>query len=218
MPNEMTVQEAISMSVGFDTAAFVFETPPTFDSVEDERRYREQELALALRLFGDLGFGEEVAGHITVRRPQNPQHFWVNPFDVSLRRMKASDLIRVDHDGNISEGNRPVNKAALNKAAVCILCKVHKARLDALAAAHAHSLHGKAFSNPHCLLDPLTQGACQFYNHHDLYDDLGGVVTDREEARGSARRRCTPSNRTCSTDGCPSQRDRPRQPGITAGR
>jgi ribulose-5-phosphate 4-epimerase/fuculose-1-phosphate aldolase len=214
----MTVQEAISMSVGFDTAAFVFETPPTFDSVEDERRYRKQELALALRLFGNLGFGEEVAGHITVRGPQNPQHFWVNPFGVSLRRMKASDLIRVDHDGNISEGNRPVNKAALNKAAVCILCKVHKARLDALAAAHAHSLHGKAFSSLHRPLDPLTQDACQFYNDHGLNDGFGGVVTDREGARGSARRQCTPSNRTCSTDGCPSQRDRPRQPGISAGR
>src|SRR5271168_1822811 len=90
----MTVQEAISMSVGFDTAAFVFETSPTFDSVEDERGYRKQELALALRLFGNLGFGEEVAWHITVRGPQNPQHFWVNPFGVSLRRMKASDLIK----------------------------------------------------------------------------------------------------------------------------
>jgi ribulose-5-phosphate 4-epimerase/fuculose-1-phosphate aldolase len=221
VPNEMTVLEAISMSVGLDTAAFAFETPPTFDSVEDERRYRKQEPALALQLFGNLGFGEEVAGHITVRDPQNPQHFWVNPFGVSLRRMKASDLIRVDHDGNISEGNWSVNKAALNKAAVCILCKVHKARPDALAA-HGHSLHGKAFSSPHCTLDPLTQDACQFYNDHGLNDDFGGVVTDREGARGSARRRCTPrsspSNRTCSTDGCPSRRDRPRQPGITGGR
>jgi hypothetical protein len=68
----------------------------------------------------------------------------------------------------------------------------------------------------------MTTGVGQFYNDHGLYDDFGGVVTDREEARGSARRRCTPrsspSNRTCSTDGCPCQRDRPRQPGIAAGR
>ena len=70
---------------------------------------------------------------------------------------------------------------AVNKAALCIHCEVHTARPDALAGAPAHSLHGKAFSNLHRLLDPLTQDACQFYNDHGLYDDFGGVVTDREE-------------------------------------
>ena len=70
---------------------------------------------------------------------------------------------------------------ALDKAALCIHCEVHTARPNALAGAHAHSLHGKAFSNLHRLLDPLTQDACQFYNDHGLYDDFGGVVTDREE-------------------------------------
>jgi ribulose-5-phosphate 4-epimerase/fuculose-1-phosphate aldolase len=177
----MTVQEAISMSVGFDTAAFALETLPTLDSVEDERSYRKQELALPLRLFGKSGLGEEVAGHITVRDRQNPQHFWVNPFGLSLRKIKPSDLLRVGHDGNIIDGNRPVNKAALNKAALCIHCEVHKARPDALAGAHSHSLHGKTFSNLHRPLDPLTQDACQFSADHSRYDDLGGVVTDREE-------------------------------------
>lgn len=176
MPNDMTVEEAVSMSVGPGAAEFKFETPPTFDSVEDERRYRKQELALAFRLFGKLGFGEGVAGHITVRDPENPEHFWVNPFGMSFRRVKASDLIRVDHDGNIIEGSRPVNKAAF-----CIHSEVHKARPDALAAAHAHSLHGKAFSSLHRQLDPITQDACQFYNDHGLYDDFGGVATDQEE-------------------------------------
>ncbi|MDT5284155.1 MAG: hypothetical protein QOJ20_5350, partial [Mycobacterium sp.] len=42
MPNDMTVEEAVSMSVGPGAAEFKFETPPTFDSVEDERRYRKQ--------------------------------------------------------------------------------------------------------------------------------------------------------------------------------
>jgi ribulose-5-phosphate 4-epimerase/fuculose-1-phosphate aldolase len=70
---------------------------------------------------------------------------------------------------------------AVNKAALCIHCEVHTARPNALAGAHAHSLHGRAFSNLHRLLDPLTQDACHFNNDHRLYDDLGGVVTDREE-------------------------------------
>jgi ribulose-5-phosphate 4-epimerase/fuculose-1-phosphate aldolase len=176
VPNDMTVEEAVSMSVGPGAAEFKFETPPRFASVVDERRYRKQELAVAFRLFGKFGFGEGVAGHITVRDPENPEHFWVNPFGMSFRGVKASDLIRVDHDGNIIEGSRPVNKAAF-----CIHSEVHKARPDALAAAHAHSLHGKAFSSLHRQLDPITQDACQFYKDHGLYDDFGGVATDQEE-------------------------------------
>jgi ribulose-5-phosphate 4-epimerase/fuculose-1-phosphate aldolase len=182
VPNATTAQETMSMAVGSDTAAYAFETPPTFDSVEDERCYRKRELALALRLFGKLGFGEGVAGHITVRDPQHPQHLWVNPFGVSFHRIKASDLIRIDNHANIIEGNRPVNKAAL-----CIHSEVHNARPDALAVAHAHSLHGKAFSSLHRLLDPITQDACQFYNDHGLYDDFGGVATDREEGARIAK-------------------------------
>ncbi|GHB58002.1 hypothetical protein GCM10010377_56160 [Streptomyces viridiviolaceus] len=30
-------------------------------------------------------------------------------------------------------------------------------------------------------LDPITQDACQFYDDHGLYEEFGGVVTDREE-------------------------------------
>ena len=40
-----------------------------FDSVEDERRHGKEQLAGALRVFGRFGFGEGVAGHITVRDP-----------------------------------------------------------------------------------------------------------------------------------------------------
>jgi ribulose-5-phosphate 4-epimerase/fuculose-1-phosphate aldolase len=47
-----------------------------------------------------------------------------------------------------------------------------------VAAAHAHSVHGKAFSSLGRLLDPLTQDACAFYGDHTLHADFGGVVVD----------------------------------------
>ena len=61
--------------------------PPTFATVEDERLHRKQKLAGALRIFGRVGFGEGVAGHITVRDPEFPDHFWVNPFGMSFRHI-----------------------------------------------------------------------------------------------------------------------------------
>ncbi|MGA1643319.1 MAG: class II aldolase/adducin family protein, partial [Ilumatobacteraceae bacterium] len=62
---------------------------PTFDTVDEERTYRKQRLAGALRIFGRLGFGEGVAGHITVRDPELTDHFWVNPFGLSFRHMRV---------------------------------------------------------------------------------------------------------------------------------
>jgi ribulose-5-phosphate 4-epimerase/fuculose-1-phosphate aldolase len=49
-------------------------------TIAEERLHRKQALAAAFRLFGKFGFDEGVAGHITARDPERPDHFWVNPF------------------------------------------------------------------------------------------------------------------------------------------
>jgi ribulose-5-phosphate 4-epimerase/fuculose-1-phosphate aldolase len=176
MSIDTSMAEELTMSVGPNGEKLHLPMPPSFDTVEEERLHRKQELALAFRLFGKLGFGEGVAGHITARDPEFPDHFWVNPAGMSFKKIKASDLILCDHDGNVVEGTRPVNKAAF-----CIHSEVHRARPDVVAAAHTHSVHGKAFSTLHRRLDPITQDACQFYNDHGLYEEFGGVVTGSEE-------------------------------------
>ena len=71
----------------------------------------------------------------------------------------------------------------MNTAAFAIHSQVHAARPDVVAAAHAHSLHGKAWSSLGRLLDPLTQDACAFYDDHALFDDYTGVVLDLEEGK-----------------------------------
>ena len=147
--------------------------PPTYTSVDDERHHRKQRLAIALRVFGRLGFGEGVAGHITARDPELTDHFWVNPFGLSFRRMRVRDLILVDHEGTVVHGNKPVNAAAF-----AIHSQIHAARPDVIAAAHAHSVHGKAFSTLDRLLAPLTQDAAVFFEDHARLDDYGGVVVD----------------------------------------
>ena len=77
-----------------------------------ERRHRQERLAGALRIFGRLGFGEGVAGHITARDPEWPDHFWVNPFAMSFNRVRVRDLLLVNHAGEVVHGERPVNRAA----------------------------------------------------------------------------------------------------------
>jgi ribulose-5-phosphate 4-epimerase/fuculose-1-phosphate aldolase len=152
--------------------------PPLFERVEDERLHRKQRLAAAFRLFARYGFDEGVAGHITVRDPEFPDHFWVNPFGMYFGHIRVSDLLLVNDKGEVVEGDKPVNRAAF-----AIHSQVHKARPDVVAAAHAHSTYGKTWSALGRLLDPLTQDACAFYEDHAIFDDYTGVVLDTHEGK-----------------------------------
>jgi ribulose-5-phosphate 4-epimerase/fuculose-1-phosphate aldolase len=146
-------------------------------TIEDERLERKQKLAGALRIFGRLGFGEGVAGHITVRDPEFTDHFWVNPFARSFRLMRVSDLILVNHDGDVVYGDHPVNRAAF-----CIHAAIHQARPDVISAAHAHTVYGKAWASLGRPLDPITQDACYFYDDHVVISEQGGAVVFEPEA------------------------------------
>lgn len=155
-----------------------FELPsiPEFETVEEERLHRKQRLAAGFRLFGRFGFDEGVAGHITARDPEFSDRFWVNPFGMNFKHIKVSDLICVDDNGEVVVGDSPVNAAAF-----AIHSRVHKARPDVVAAAHAHSIYGKSWSAFRRPLEPLTQDACAFYEDHAVFDDYTGVVLDLGE-------------------------------------
>ncbi|KAI8654507.1 hypothetical protein NCS57_01196400 [Fusarium keratoplasticum] len=157
-------------------------TPPKFDKLEDERLYRKQHLAAACRAFADRGFDEGVAGHISVRDPILTDHFWLNPLVRHFSLMKASDLILVDEDGNIVEGDEPVNLAAFT-----IHSAIHKARPEVNAACHAHSVAGKAFAAFGRELDMITQDALRFHKSHVVYTQFKGVVDDDEEGKRIAQ-------------------------------
>lgn len=156
---------------------------PAFDTVEEERAHRKAKLAGALRIFGRFGFGEGVAGHITVRDPEFPDLFWVNPFAMSFRHIKSSDLILLDHDGNVVYGSSHVNRAAF-----VLHSAIHAARPDVIAAAHSHSPYGKSFSSLGIPLAPITQDACSFYNDHTVISEHGGaIVNDIDAGKDFAR-------------------------------
>jgi ribulose-5-phosphate 4-epimerase/fuculose-1-phosphate aldolase len=150
--------------------------PPTFASMEEERLHMKQRLAAGFRLFARFGYDEGVAGHITARDPERPDHFWVNPFGMHFAHIHASDLILVSDKGEVVEGKHHVNRAAF-----AIHSRVHAARPDVAAAAHAHSMYGKSWSTLGRRLDPLTQDSCAFFEDHGLFDDYTGVVYATDE-------------------------------------
>lgn len=147
----------------------------TFEEIRAERK---KKLAAAFRLFGKFGFDEGVAGHITVRDPEHTDHFWVNPFGVSFKQIRVSDLILVNHDGEIVEGS-----GLLNGAAFAIHSQIHKHLPHVTAAAHSHSVYGKAWASLGRPLDPITQDSCAFFDDHVVFNEFNGVVLDLEEGQ-----------------------------------
>ncbi|KAI0082796.1 arad-like aldolase/epimerase [Panus rudis PR-1116 ss-1] len=152
--------------------------PPVFEDKNEQREWLKFRLAQALRIFGNLGYDEGVAGHITIRDCIRTDCFWVNPMGKHFTLIQPEDLLLVDHDGKIQEG-----QGLLNTAAFMIHSALHAARPDMNCAAHSHSVYGRAFATLGKELDPLTQDSCAFYQDHGVYTQFGGVVLDDEEGR-----------------------------------
>jgi len=161
-----------------------FPAPPKFSDKHEEREYLKGRLAAAFRIFGKYGFDEGVAGHITLRDPVDPTTFWVNPFGVAFSMIKKSDLIQVDHDGNVIDGGEC---RLLNAAAYMIHAAVHKARPDVMCAAHSHSIYGRSYCALGKELDITTQDSCAFWNDHVVYRSFKGVVLAEEEGKNIAK-------------------------------
>ncbi|MFI8102377.1 class II aldolase/adducin family protein [Streptomyces sp. NPDC086023] len=155
-----------------------FALPPRHATAEEERAYRKERLAGALRLFGALGFEDGVSGHITARDPEFTDCCWVNPFGTAFSLIGPDDLLLVDGAGRVLRGEARVNEAAFELHAA-----VHRARPEVVAVAHAHSDHGRAFAALGAPLDPITQEACAFYEDHALLHRYTGVSAGEAEGR-----------------------------------
>ena len=100
----------------------------------------------------------------------------------SVDQIKVSDLLLVNHDGHVVQGDRSVNIAAFT-----IHSRLHMARPDVNAAAHSHSMYGKTFATLGKFLDPISQDSCAFYERQAIYDDFSGVSEDTTEGERIAQ-------------------------------
>src|SRR6267142_1672926 len=95
--------DALSASGKIETTLPPFDakTVPIQPTLELERLYRKQRLAAAYRLFARNGYDMGGAGHITARYPEFTDQFWVNPQGVHFSRICVSELMLVNHEGQV---------------------------------------------------------------------------------------------------------------------
>lgn len=152
-------------------------TPPTKthtslrDRVSPEEWAQRVELAAAYRLVAHFGWDDLIFTHLSARVPGPEHHFLINDFTLMFEEMTASNLIKIDLDGNkVDEG-----PGAVNRAGFVIHSAIHGAREDATAVIHLHTPQGQAVSAMKEGLLPYTQTA--MIAHHDVaYHDHEGIA------------------------------------------
>jgi ribulose-5-phosphate 4-epimerase/fuculose-1-phosphate aldolase len=172
---EVSTSEQGPLSTAAPEQANIPSRPVSAD-LQVEREFRKWQLSIGYRVLARFGLDEGIAGHITARDTIEPTSFWTAPFGAYFGAVRSEELLLVSEDGDVVEGDGP-----LNRAAFAIHSSVHRARPDVAGAVHAHGLYGKAFSSLHTELLPLTQDACAFYLDHGIHNDYSGVVFDCDE-------------------------------------
>ena len=110
----------------------------------DEWQARVQ-LAAAYRIFDMLGWTEMIYNHITVRLPDSvtrgEKQFLINPFGLHYAEVTASNLLKIDVQGNKLDAHNPW---PVNPAGFTIHAAIHESVPDAHCVMHTHTTSGLA--------------------------------------------------------------------------
>ena len=146
----------------------------------DEWQARVQ-LAACYRVFAMLGWTEMIYNHITVRLPDSvtngEKQFLINPFGLHYSEVTASNLLKIDLQGNKLDANPwPVNPAGFTVHAA-----IHDGLPDAHCVMHTHTTAGVAVA---CTQSGLAQNNFYSAQLHDMvaYHDFEGITIHADEA------------------------------------
>jgi len=141
----------------------------------DEHSLRVQ-LAVTYRIFDMMGWTELIYNHISLRVPGPEVHFLINPFGLHYSEVTASNLLKIDLEGNIiGESKWPFNPAGFTPHAT-----IHAGIPDAHCVMHVHTTAGMGVA---CLeegLSPSNFYAAQLHGKL-AYHDFEGITVHADE-------------------------------------
>jgi ribulose-5-phosphate 4-epimerase/fuculose-1-phosphate aldolase len=146
---------------------------PDMSTAEWEAR---QQLAACYRIFDHMGWSELIYNHITLRVPGEDGAFLINPFGLAYDEVTASNLVKIDIDGQVLDGSPyPVNRAGFTQHSV-----FHRHLPDAHCIIHTHTTAGMAVSACTEGLRPISFYAAAFAGRI-AYHDFEGVTIRADE-------------------------------------
>ncbi|HUI97134.1 MAG TPA: class II aldolase/adducin family protein [Xanthobacteraceae bacterium] len=138
-------------------------------------------LANAGRVLALEGQGDYVAGHVSVRLPDDPGRFLMKPAGIGLEEMRPDNIITVDLDGRKVDGTMPRHNE------VFIHSEVFRARPDVNAVVHTHPMHAVAFSSLGKPLLAVGNDASWFVGQLPIFAETTDLIIDAPRGRAVAR-------------------------------
>ena len=156
----------------------VADAPDARVDAASERDLRVQ-LAAAYRLVEHFGWTIGIYGHLTARVPGRESHFLINPFGLRYDEVNASNLVKIDCNGNVvAPSDYPVNEAGF-----VIHSAIHMADTDNICVMHTHTRAGAAVAATREGLLTISQEASAFHGHVSYHDYEGISLRLDERAR-----------------------------------
>lgn len=135
---------------------------------------QEAELAILARTLFREGYNDHIAGHISFL--QDDGTLLINPWELAWDELKASDIIRVDRDHKVVEGNWNVTPA------VNLHFEVYDSRPDVKVVMHNHSEWGSVWAGAKRVPPLYDQTSAQVDGDLVLFDEFGGTVNEGGDA------------------------------------
>ncbi|WP_397449357.1 class II aldolase/adducin family protein [Pseudomonas sp. NA-150] len=148
------------------------------NQVSSEEWETRCDLAALYRLLAHFRMTDLIDTHISARVPSEEGLFLINRYGVLFHEMRASDLIKIDYDGNPTDPR--YDSASVNRAGFNIHSAIHASRPDLSCVVHTHTSAGIAVSAQEDGLLPISQHALKFYNRLG-YHDYEGIALDPDE-------------------------------------
>jgi ribulose-5-phosphate 4-epimerase/fuculose-1-phosphate aldolase len=148
-------------------------------SISPEEWQVRVDLAACYRLCALKNWDDLIYTHISATVPGEEQHFLINPFGYRFDEITASNLVKIDLQGNII-GDQ---SARVNVTGFAIHGAVHSARKDATCVMHLHNENGVAVGMQQGGLLPLSQHAMRFYRQMGYHDYEGLALSPVEQTR-----------------------------------
>jgi len=135
------------------------------------------DLAAALRWAARLELHEGVCNHFSLLVPGTTDRFLINPHGMHFSEVRAGDLLMVDPDGNLIEGDAPPEPTAFY-----IHSRIHRGIAAATCVLHTHMPHATALTMiEDGRLAMAHQTALMFYDRIAYDDDYQGLALDTGE-------------------------------------
>lgn len=146
---------------------------PTAARLMPELDAREQIVLLGRTLWNE-GYRDHLSGHITCNLGDGT--LLCNPWLLTWEEMRPQDVLRIDLDGNIVEGDWPV------PLGIPLHLALHRARPDVQFALHNHPEYGTVWSDLKQVPPMYDQSSSLGGGELILVDEYDGAVNSMESA------------------------------------